>query len=58
MKPITLGLAMCGSFCTYARVLDAFRALADTNQYALIPIMSQAGYETDSRFGSASAFRT
>ena len=26
MKPITLGLAMCGSFCTYARVLDAFRA--------------------------------
>ena len=57
MKPITLGLAMCGSFCTYARVLDAFRALADTNQYALIPIMSQAGYETDSRFGSADAFR-
>ena len=57
MKPITLGLAMCGSFCTYARVLDAFRALADTN-YALVPIMSQASYETDSRFGSASAFRT
>ena len=58
MKPITLGLAMCGSFCTYARVLDAFRALADTKRYALVPIMSQAGYETDSRFGSASAFRT
>ena len=49
---------MCGSFCTYARVLDAFRALADTKRYALVPIMSQAGYETDSRFGSASAFRT
>ena len=58
MKPITLGLAMCGSFCTYARVLDAFRALADTKRYALVPIMSQASYETDSRFGSASAFRT
>ena len=54
---MTIGFAMCGSFCTYARVLDAFRALADTNQYALIPIMSQAGYETDSRFGSADAFR-
>ena len=58
MKPITLGLAMCGSFCTYARVLDAFRALAYTKRYALVPIMSQASYETDSRFGSASAFRT
>lgn len=58
MKPITLGLAMCGSFCTYARVLDALRALADTKRYALVPIMSQAGYETDSRFGSASAFHT
>ena len=58
MKPITLGLAMCGSFCTYARVLDAFRARADTKRYALVPIMSQASYETDSRFGSASAFRT
>ena len=57
MKPITLGLAMCGSFCTYARVLDAFRALADTKRYALVPIMSQASYETDSRFGSAGAFR-
>ena len=58
MKPITLGLAMCGSFCTYARVLDAFRARADTKRYALVPIMSQASYETNSRFGSASAFRT
>lgn len=58
MKPITLGLAMCGSFCTYARVLDTFRALADVKRYALVPIMSQASYETDSRFGSASAFRT
>lgn len=58
MKPITLGLAMCGSFCTYARVLDTFRALADTKRYALVPIMSQASYETDSRFGSASVFRT
>lgn len=57
MKPITLGLAMCGSFCTYTRVLDAFRALADTQRCALIPIMSQASYETDSRFGSAGAFR-
>ena len=27
MNRKTIGLAMCGSFCTFARVLDAFSAL-------------------------------
>ena len=52
MNRKTIGLAMCGSFCTFARVLDAFSAL-DREQYALVPIQSQAAYSTDTRFGAA-----
>ena len=50
MKKITLGLAMCGSFCTFSRVLDAFEAL-DREIYDFVPVMSQISFETDSRFG-------
>ena len=56
MKKITLGLAMCGSFCTFSRVLDAFEAL-DREIYDFVPIMSQISFETDSRFGPAAQFR-
>ena len=56
MKKRTLGLAMCGSFCTFSRVLDAFETL-DRTLYDLVPIMSQASFETDSRFGAAAQFR-
>ena len=56
MKKTTLGLAMCGSFCTFSRVLDAFEAL-DRERFDLVPIMSQVSFETDSRFGPAAQFR-
>ena len=56
MNRRTIGLAMCGSFCTFARVLDAFSAL-DREQYDLVPIQSQAAYATDTRFGAAADFR-
>ena len=56
MNRKTIGLAMCGSFCTFARVLDAFSAL-DREQYDLVPIQSQAAYSTDTRFGAAADFR-
>lgn len=56
MNRKTIGLAMCGSFCTFARVLDAFSAL-DREQYDLVPIQSQAAYATDTRFGAAADFR-
>lgn len=56
MSRKTIGLAMCGSFCTFSRVLDAFERLrAD---YDLVPVLSEASFKTDSRFGSAEAFRT
>ena len=56
MNRKTIGLAMCGSFCTFVRVLDAFSAL-DREQYDLVPIQSQAAYATDTRFGAAADFR-
>ena len=56
MNRKTIGLAMCGSFCTFSRVLDAFEAL-DRERFDLVPIMSQVSFETDSRFGPAAQFR-
>lgn len=48
---MTIGFAMCGSFCTYDRVFPVLETLAKTND--IIPIFSPASYSTDSRFGTA-----
>lgn len=48
---MTVGFAMCGSFCTYHDVFPAMQALA--REHTVIPIFSQAAYTTDSRFGTA-----
>jgi dipicolinate synthase subunit B len=50
-----IGFCVCGSFCTFSRILSELRPLADT--YDLTPILSEASAATDTRFGSASAFR-
>ena len=47
-----LGLALCGSYCTYEKLLAAAEKLSD--KYELIPIMSETAAETDTRFGAAS----
>ena len=47
-----LGLALCGSYCTYEQVFKAAGKLAET--YELVPIMSETAAETDTRFGKAS----
>ena len=47
-----IGLAMCGSYCTYAEVFYHAEKLAD--KYEIVPIMSDTAAETDSRFGAAS----
>ena len=56
MKHPVIGFAMCGSFCTFAPVLEALEEL-HTVFPDIIPIMSDTSYETDSRFGDASSFR-
>ena len=46
-----LGLALCGSYCTYQKLFAAVPALAE--DYELFPIMSDTAAETDTRFGRA-----
>ena len=54
MRP-TVGFALCGSFCTFRKAIDALRAL--TAQYTVVPIFSDAAWETDTRFGASADFR-
>lgn len=46
-----LGLALCGSYCTYEKLFKAAEKLAET--YEIIPIMSENAAGTDTRFGNA-----
>lgn len=48
---IRLGFAMCGSYCTFAKVFPAAEALAA--DYDMTGIMSEKVYSTDTRFGDA-----
>lgn len=54
MKKTKLGLAICGSFCTFDKLLTAVERLAD--KYDITFIMSETAAETDTRFGSAENF--
>ena len=48
---MTVGFAMCGSFCTFEQVFPIMEELS--KKYKLIPIFSQSVYTMDSRFGTA-----
>lgn len=48
---MTVGFALCGSFCTYSQVIPIMEALA--KEYDIIPILSPAAAGTDTRFGAA-----
>lgn len=48
---MTIGFAVCGSFCTFGQVFPVMEQLAQV--HTLIPIFSQVSYTTDSRFGTA-----
>lgn len=51
-----IGFAMCGSFCTFKRVVEELEELCKTGA-SIYPIMSEAAYNTDTRFGTAESFR-
>lgn len=51
---MTIGFALCGSFCTYDRVFPVMEDFARDQD--VIPIFSFAAASTDSRFGSAADF--
>lgn len=46
-----VGLALCGSYCTYEQVFAQAGRLAE--HFDLIPILSDTAAETDTRFGRA-----
>lgn len=56
LKDKRIGFAMCGSFCTFKKVLDRLEELCKTGAQ-IYPIMSETAYSTDTRFGTAESFR-
>ena len=57
LSGITAGFALTGSFCTFSAVLPQIEKLRQAGA-KIIPIMSTAAANTDTRFGTAEAFRT
>ncbi len=49
-----LGFALCGSFCTFKKVLDEMEKLAEI--YDITPIMSEGAASIESRFGKPEDF--
>lgn len=50
---MTVGFALCGSFCTFANIFPVMEAVA--KQHDVIPIFSDTAYSTNTRFGTATA---
>ena len=55
MSNETVGFALCGSFCTFKKVIPQIEKLVNEG-YKVIPIMSHVAYTTDTRFGKARDF--
>lgn len=53
---ITAGFAITGSFCTFSKAMVQMDKMVKAG-FDVIPIMSNAAYETDTRFGRAIDFR-
>lgn len=54
-KDLTVGYALCGSFCTFRRSIREMQALVSEGAH-IIPIMSQNAYTLDTRFGKAADY--
>jgi len=52
---MTVGFAICGSFCTFHRIPAELERLKSAG-YRILPIFSQIAYSTDTRFGVAREF--
>ncbi len=53
---ITIGFAICGSFCTFRNVFEEIKKLKRLG-YEIVPIMSENSYNLDTRFGDAAHWR-
>ncbi len=55
MDKVRLGFALCGSFCTFERVIRVMERLSEDG-YDIYPIMSENASSIDTRFGTAESF--
>lgn len=56
MEKIKIGFAMCGSFCTFAKVINQMEKISEMG-HELVPIMSFNASKIDTRFGKASEIK-
>ena len=52
MEEKTIGFAVCGSFCTHSRAMEALEQVA-ARYRSVVPIVSETTASTDTRFGAA-----
>ena len=57
LKGKKIGFAFTGSFCTFKKVIEELKSLAETGA-EIFPIMSPASSGFDTRFGTADGFMT
>lgn len=55
MDKITLGFALCGSFCTFRTTIEIMKNLSESD-FNIVPIMSFNASSIDTRFGNSSDF--
>ncbi len=55
MNEIRAGFALCGSFCTFSKVIPQMKSLKEKGIH-ICPIMSEIAYSTDTRFGKSEDF--
>ena len=53
---MTIGFAICGSFCTFKTIFEEIKKLKNMG-YDIVPIMSENSYNLDTRFGDAAHWR-
>lgn len=56
MTEIKAGFALCGSFCTFSKVIPQMKNLKDKG-VDVFPVMSEISYSTDTRFGRCEDIR-
>jgi len=55
LENVKIGFALTGSFCTYEKVVPEICKIKDEGA-DIFPIMSEAAFKTDTRFGNAKDF--
>ena len=55
MEKVTIGYAMCGSYCTFDKAVTQMEILKNMG-YDILPIMSENASSVDTRFGKCKDF--